>query len=78
MTVVQRINECDERKGTDFINKFYLEASKCADHVIFVSKWLEKIYTDIGMPKNKTSVIMSGADEEVLTRKVYQNLTEKN
>ena len=65
VTVLQRINECDERKGTNFINNFYLEASKCADHIIFVSKWLENIYVDIGMPKDKTSVIMSGADEDI-------------
>ena len=36
VSVIQRINECDERKGTDYINKFYLEASKCADHIIFL------------------------------------------
>ena len=35
--VVQRINECDERKGTEFINDFYLKASQSADHVVFVS-----------------------------------------
>ncbi len=62
VTVIQRINECDERKGTDFINKFYLDASDCADHVIFVSEWLRSIYTEIGMAYEKTSVIMSGAD----------------
>ena len=65
VTVVQRINECDERKGTDFINKFYLDASDCADHVIFVSEWLRSIYTEIGMPTKKTSVIMSGADKGI-------------
>jgi hypothetical protein len=65
VTVIQRINECDERKGTNFINKFYLEASDCADHIIFVSNWLRNIYIDIGMPPNKTSVIMSGADENI-------------
>ena len=69
VTVIQRINECDERKGTDFINNFYLEASKSVDHVIFVSEWLRSIYTNIGMPKNKTSVIMSGAD-----KKIFNNL----
>lgn len=77
VTVVQRINECDERKGTDYINKFYLEASKCADHVIFVSRWLEKIYTDIGMPKSKTSVIMSGADEEVFNKEGLSEFNRK-
>ena len=68
VTVIQRINECDERKGTDFINEFYLQASDCADHVIFVSNWLKDIYTNIGMPLNKTSVIMSGADEEIFNK----------
>ena len=33
-----------ERKGTDYINKYYLDASECADHVVFVSNWLKQIY----------------------------------
>ena len=65
VVVIQRINECDERKGTDYINKYYLDASECADHVVFVSNWLKQIYVSIGMPESKTSVIMSGADEKV-------------
>ena len=68
VSVIQRINECDERKGTNFINQFYLEASECADQVIFVSNWLKDIYTNIGMPLKKTSVIMSGADEEIFNK----------
>ena len=65
VAVIQRINECDERKGTDYINNYYLDASDCADHVVFVSNWLRDIYINIGMPVDKTSVIMSGADEEI-------------
>ena len=60
--VVQRINECDERKNTKKINKLYLKSSEVADHVVFVSEWLRKIYIDLGMEKEKTSVIMSGSD----------------
>ena len=63
--VVQRINECDERKNTKNINKLYLDASEIADHVVFVSKWLQNIYLDIGLNKYKTSVIMSGSDKLV-------------
>jgi len=77
VTVLQRINECDERKGTNYINNFYLEASKCADHVIFVSNWLEKIYIDIGMPIDKTSVIMSGADEDVFNSEGLSEFNHK-
>jgi len=63
--VVQRINECDERKGTKNINQFYLKASNVADHVIFVSSWLEGIYLELGMDNEKTSVILSGSDEQI-------------
>jgi glycosyltransferase involved in cell wall biosynthesis len=63
--VVQRINECDERKGTNFINKFYLEASSCADHIVFVSTWLRDIYLDLGMDIKKTSVILAGANSDI-------------
>ncbi len=63
--VVQRINECDERKGTEFINDFYLKASQSADHVVFVSGWLKNIYTDLGMEEDKTSVILSGSNKSI-------------
>ena len=65
VAIVQRINECDERKGTSNINKFYLDASKVSDHVVFVSTWLKNIYVDIGMNRNKTSVILAGANKEI-------------
>ena len=71
VAVVQRINECDERKNTSNINKFYLKASECADTVVFVSDWLKNIYTNLGMLQDKTQVIMSGSDKEVF--KDYKN-----
>lgn len=69
VAVVQRINECDERKNTENINNFYLDASKVADHVVFVSSWLRNIYLDIGMDRDKTSVILAGANN-----KIFNNL----
>ena len=51
VSVVQRINECDERKNTSGTNQIYLEASNTADHVIFVSSWLRDLYLNIGMPE---------------------------
>jgi len=62
--VVQRINECDERKNTKGVNKKYINASKVADHVVFVSSWLESLYISQGIEKNKTSVILSGSNED--------------
>jgi len=72
VSVVQRINECDERKNTSNINNFYLKASLVVDHVVFVSSWLRNIYTEIGMDKEKTSVILAGANKEIF------NLSEVN
>ena len=63
--VIQRINECDERKDTENINEFYLEASNSADHVVFVSSWLENIYLNLGMEMKKTSVILSGSNTDI-------------
>ena len=77
VNVVQRINECDERKNTSGINQFYLNASNCADKVVFVSSWLESIFIDLGMDKNKTSVIMSGSDNEIFKPPEIKYKSEK-
>ena len=42
--IVHRINECDERKNTNYVNKYLIEANKAADYTIFVSSW-PKTYT---------------------------------
>ncbi len=65
VAVVQRINECDERKGTENINSFYLEVSDSCDHVVFVSTWLRDIYVNLGMDINKTSVLLAGANSDI-------------
>ena len=70
--VVQRINECDERKNTRNINQFYLNASDVADHVIFVSEWLRDIYIKSGMDKSKTSVIYAGANSEIFNSSGFE------
>ena len=77
VSVVQRINECDERKNTENINNFYLDASKVVDHVVFVSTWLRNIYINIGMDIEKTSVILAGANKEIFSN-VDGNYWDKN
>mgnify|MGYP006431008011 FL=1 len=72
--VVQRINECDERKNTKNINQFYLNASDVADHVIFVSEWLRDIYIKSGMDKTKTSVIYAGANSEIFNLSGFEKI----
>jgi len=63
--VVQRINECDERKQTRKINALYLRSTNVSDHIVFVSDWLRDIYLNLGLDKNKTSVIMSGSNNSI-------------
>ena len=68
--VVHRINECDERKNTKGLNKFYIKANKIADHTIFVSTWLQDLYIDSGFDNKNFSVIMSGSDKKIFFPKV--------
>ena len=65
VSVIQRINECDERKNTENINQLYLEASHISDHIIFVSSWLRNIYLNLGLEKSKTSVILAGSNKNI-------------
>ena len=39
-----RVNDCDERKNTNHVNDIFIENSKFAYKVIFVSDWLKSIY----------------------------------
>ncbi len=67
--VIQRINECDERKGTKNINTFYKNASEVADHIVFVSSWLMDIYLSLGLQEKKCSVILAGANKDIFNSK---------
>ena len=63
--VIHRINECDERKGTSGINKYYIEANKIADYTVFVSEWLKNTFIKSGFSSKNNEVIMSGSDSEI-------------
>ena len=60
--VVHRINECDERKKTNFVNRYLIEANKSADSTVFVSSWLKNLFIQQGLECDNISVIMSGAN----------------
>lgn len=38
--VLHRVNECDQRKGTDFMDRLLTEANLLADYTVFISAWL--------------------------------------
>lgn len=63
--VAHRVNECDERKNTKYVNKYLIEANKTADFTIFVSQWLKNLYLEQGIGKKEKHVIYAGANKEI-------------
>ena len=70
--IVHRINECDERKNTNYVNKKMLSISKNVDFTIFVSNWIYELYNNQGFSKENYKVILSGSDSKIF------NNTDKN
>lgn len=63
--VVHRVNECDERKKTNFVNKYLIEANRVADSTVFVSTWLKNLFINQGLKNDNLQVILSGANAEL-------------
>jgi hypothetical protein len=63
--VIHRINECDERKDTNFVNKYLIDVNKSADFTVFVSTWLMNLFEKQGLKSSEKKVILAGANEEV-------------
>jgi hypothetical protein len=67
--VIHRINECDERKGTHFMNFRLRLANYCADHTVFVGSWLKnlKLTNPVGGGRS-SSVILNGGDQNIFNQ----------
>lgn len=63
--VLQRVNDCDERKGTKDVNPRILHANLCADHAVFVSSWLRDLFLAQGLDCPANSVILNGSDRKI-------------
>lgn len=67
--IVQRVNECDERKNTKFMNKLLVNSLRYADHVVFIASWLKPLLEHSGLSKDKpSSVILSGPDKDIFNQ----------
>ena len=77
--VIHRINECDERKNTSYVNKYLIQANSIADATIFVSYWLADLFTSQGIDKKKNNVILAGADSTIFNNINYKpwNVNQK-
>ena len=70
--IVHRVNECDERKNTNNVNKEIIHCNSIADSTIFVSNWLMNLFENIGL-HNNNKVINSGSN-----RDIFNNLNKPN
>ncbi|MFA7233381.1 MAG: hypothetical protein WC076_04640 [Terrimicrobiaceae bacterium] len=64
--VLHRINECDQRKGTNDIDELLRETNALCDHTVFIAEWLRDYFAakwfDLSRPH---SCIYNGADPAV-------------
>ncbi len=64
--IVHRINECDQRKGTNDIDELLRQTSELADYTVFIAEWLRDYFAakwfDLSRPHN---CIYNGADPAV-------------
>lgn len=68
---IHRINECDERKGTDNVNKILRRATLLADHTVFVSTWLRDLHLAQDLRPLSSSVILNGSDTRIFNANGY-------
>jgi len=70
--VLHRINECDERKNTRFVNFRLRLANYAADHTVFVGSWLKDLDVWRKRDGRGSSVIFNGADPRIFNANGHQ------
>jgi len=73
--IFQRINECDQRKGTTHVNQQIIDISTKVNGCIFVSSWLKSLFAEI--KNNNQIIIKNGADSKIFTKKDFFELDKK-
>ncbi len=64
--ILHRVNECDQRKGTNDIDDLLRRTSALADHTVFIAEWLRDYFVERWFdPDRAHSVIYNGADSRV-------------
>lgn len=63
---IHRVNECDQRKQSDFMDDLLSRVNSAADHTVFISKWLRDYHASrwFNLARPHT-VIHNGADPSV-------------
>jgi glycosyltransferase involved in cell wall biosynthesis len=64
--IIQRVNECDQRKNTDFIDDMLAEVNQVVDHTVFISSWLRDYHAERWFDVSRSnSVTYNGADPNI-------------
>ena len=61
--VIQRINECDARKGTEHMDSLLLQCSTYNTKTIFVSEWMKNYFASKGWACKNQFTLVNGVDE---------------
>lgn len=63
LKVLHRVNECDKRKGTDFMDDILRVMSEETDMTVFISEWLRDYFAERWFdPARPHAVIYNGSD----------------
>lgn len=64
--IIHRINECDQRKGTSFMDETLRQANFQADYTVFISEWLRDYFCGLWFDAQRPhATIYNGADDTV-------------
>ena len=66
--IIHRVNECDERKNTNFVNKKMISISNRSDFTIYVSSWIQDLFNKNQIQVDESKVIMSGSNNRVFNK----------
>lgn len=65
VVVIHRVNECDERKNTRFMNFWLRSANYIADHTLFIADWLRELDVWYSNDGRSSSTVFNGGDQEL-------------
>ena len=60
--IIQRINDCDARKGTKDVDSLLINCSKHLDMTIFVSEWMKNYFLEKEWKCKNNNVVINGVE----------------
>ena len=62
--VIHRVNECDARKKTNYVDEMISQFSHWADLTFFVSNWMKEYHIERGWAGNRSCVVYNGVNND--------------